>query len=477
MLQRLSLLLLVVLAVGGAGLGQARASGAIADGFIAVTEFNNQEGTNSPTLDPFRPYRLLSQVGVSGDSPADAHLISPLGRRWRLARIEDNGLWLGVDFDRLSSLTNTFAPGSYGLEVSTATGGSIVSSLTLAPIAFPSPPRILPGDQMAWVKSRLYLTAPAEGATIEWSAANAGVDEIFVAISGTDFTDTLSPSATNYFIPPTVLDELPTEELVSCLVQFNAPGGSTATTVWLWKPQLEQRSFFAVARGRTFVQTNNAAPSPWTPADAALFDSDFGPFNFAMSGPRPGAVSGPGGKSYALSFASPEASLHQSGPYASQSLLDADYPDGTYTFDSQSATIGPSRYPNNGVPIKLVSVNGKPPGWRDGKLLLDAKVDNTLVWSPFRPVRGMPFAARGLITFSTGYVTKYSTRATEVMEAGLLTGRAKPFNRFRLRKGSLLADRDYYISIRYFLASFADPIAMAAAGAATTTYISISPEP
>ena len=84
----------------------------------------------------------------------------------------------------------------------------------------------------------------------------------------------------------------------------------------------------------------------------------------------------------------------------------------------------------------------------------------------------MPFAKRGLITFST----EYSTRAADVIEAGLLTGCTKPFNRYRFPKGSLDPDWDHYIYIRYFLASYADPAAMMAAGAATTTYISGLPE-
>ena len=477
-LSTVKLFICTLLLLCGFVIGEAQGSATASGGFVAVTEFNNQNGTNAPALDPFRPYRLLSQMQVSGDSPVDGYLISPgpTPRRWRYARIENNGLWIGVDFDRLASLTNTFSAGLYGVEIETKTAGQIVASASLEPMAFPAAPRILAGDKTAWVGSRLYLTAPAEGGTIEWQPAGAGVDEIFVAIQGTDFTVTLPPTQTNYTVPANILEQLPFEEPVSCLVQFNAPGGSTATTVWLWKPQLEQRSFFAVARGRTFVQTSNATPAPWTPADAALFDSEFGPFNLAISGSRPGVVSGPGGKSYALTFASPGASLHQSGPYASQSSMDADYPDGTYLFGSQAATLGPSPYPNKGAAIKLLTVNGKPPRWLNDKLLLDAKIDNTLVWSAFQPVRGMPFATRGLITFSTGYVTEYSTRATDVVEAGL-TGRARPFNRYRFPKGSLNTDRDHYIYIRYFLASFADLTAMAAAGAATTTYISVLPEP
>lgn len=472
-------LFICTLLLCGLVVGEVQGSAAVSGGFVAVTEFNNQYGTNAPALDPFRPYRLLSQMQVSGDSPVDGYLISPgpTPRRWRYARIENNGLWIGVDFDRLASLTNTFSDGSYGVEIEGKTAGRIVVSASLAPIAFPAAPRILPGDRTAWVGSRLYFTAPTEGGTIEWQPAGGGVNEIFVAVQGTDFTVTLPPTQTNYTVPANILEQLPFEEPVSCLVQFNSIGGSTATTVWLWKPRLETNSFFAVARGRTFIQTNNATPSPWTPADAALFDSDFGPFNFAMSGSRPGLVNGPGGKTYPLSFGSPGAAIYHSGPYTSQSAVDADHPDGTYTFGSQSVTVGPSRYPNNGSPIKLLSVNGKPPRWRDGKLLLDSKTNNTLIWSAFQPVRGLPFAARGLITFSAGYVTEYSTRATEVVESGLLTSNRRPFNRYRFAEGSLLADRDYYISIRYFLASFADPTAMAAAGAATTTYISILPEP
>lgn len=469
-------LLPILLALCLSGVGQACASGVVTSAFVAVTEFNNQEGTNIPTPDPVRPYRLLSQVWVAGASPTDGYLVSPTARRWRFARIEGNGLWLGVDFERFSSLANTFPSASYGLEVSTGAGEPIVSNVSLAAIDFPSAPRILPGDRTAWVGSRLVLTTPTEGATIEWSVAGAGVDEVFVAIRGTDFTATLSPSATSYLIPPQVLDELPTEELVSCLVQFNALGGSTATTVWLWKPQMEQQSFFAVARGRTFIQTNNLTPAPWTPADASLFGSDFGPFNFAMSGSRPGLVNDPADLTYPLTFSSPGTALYNSGPHATQSAVDFRYPNGTYTFGRQSAILGPPLYPNNGAPVKLLSVNGRLPRWRDGKLLLDSKINNTLVWSAFQSVRGMPFAKRGLITFSTGYITEYSTRAAAVIEAGLLTGRTKPFNRYRFLKGSLDPDRDYYISIRYFLASYADPAAMTAAGSATTTYISVLPE-
>jgi hypothetical protein len=455
------------------------ASGIINNAFVAVTEFNNQEGTNSPKPDPVRPYRALSQIGLTGDQPTDGYLVSPakLPRRWRFARIDGNGLWVGADFKNFSSLTKAFPSGSYRLEVTTKSGSPLVTNVHLAPIAFPKAPQILPGDKTAWVGSRLYLTAPSEGATIEWAPAGAGVDEIFVEIKGTEFTDTISPRATNYHIPPALLRDLPTEELVGCLVQFNAPGVSTATTFWLWKPRLWQRSFFAVARGRTFLQTSNANPAPWTPSDAALFDSDFGPFNFAMTGSRPGAVKGPGGRSYPLSFGSPEASIYYSGPYSSQRAVDTRYPNGRYTFGTQSAYLGPSVYPNNGAPIKLLSVNGKPPRWRQGKLLLDAKSNNTVVWSAFQPVKGRPFPTRGLITFSTGYVTEHSTRATDVVEAGLLTGRTTPFNRYHMPEGSLQPGRDHYISIQYLLASFADPKNMSAAGASITTYISVLPLP
>ena len=58
-------LLPILLALCLLGVGEDRARGAITSAFVAVTEFNNQEGTNAPTLDPYRSYRLLSQVYVA----------------------------------------------------------------------------------------------------------------------------------------------------------------------------------------------------------------------------------------------------------------------------------------------------------------------------------------------------------------------------------------------------------------------------
>lgn len=461
-------------------IGNAHCEAVVTGGYIAATEFNNQDGTNPPVLDPHRPYRLLSEVGTSGDSPLDGFLATPgTGRQWRYALTGSNSLWFCADFHQKQTLLDAFPPGTYELSVQTR-GGTAQETLELAPIDFPNAPQIRPGENMARMGSRFVLTDPDAGATIEWSPASGGTDNVFVAIGFTEFTSPEFPAnTTNFRLDPGLIAQFPIEEPVSCLVQFNSPSGNTATTVWLWKPRMveSEGSIFAVARGRTFVQTNNATPSPWTPGDAAFFDSDYGPFNFRMQASGPGVVEGPVGKSYLLSFASPAAAYHESGPLPTSQALAVDYPDGVYKFGDQAAALSNPIYPNSGAPIKLLSVNNRPPRWQNGKLLLDSRVSNTLVWSAFQAVRGRPFATHGIAEFTAGFISNFSAQNTDFRESGVLSVSKRPFNRHTFPKNALKSDRDYWISLRYFLASYLDPSTLSAAGANTTTYIPVSIEP
>jgi hypothetical protein len=431
-------------------------------------------------LDPHRPYRVVSEVGITGASPLDGYLENPAtGRQWRYALIESNGLWLGADFHRKQALLDAFPAGSYNLSVETD-AGPLTEIVDLAPIDFPDAPQVKPGENMTRIGSRFVLTDPYKAATIEWLPAGSTTGEVFVAIGGTLYTPPEFPAGTtNLQLDPGLIDKFPVEEPVSCLVQFNASSGSTATTVYLWKPRMveSKSSVFAVARGRTYVQTNNTTPSPWTPEDAALFDSDYGPFNFRMQSSGPGVVEGPAGKNYTLTFSYPGAAHYESGPFMTSQALAAEYPDGVYKFGAQSATLSNPSFPNNGVSIKLLSVNGRAPRWQNGKLLLDSRVRNTLVWSAFQPVRGKPFATHGIAVFMAGYISNFSAQTTALREAGILSARKQSFNRYTFPKNSLKPDRDYWISVRYFLASFLDSSTLTAAGANTATYISVSVEP
>jgi hypothetical protein len=446
------------------------------EAYLVPTEFRNQEGTNAPTLDPHRPYRVLSELRFAENSPLDGYLerVSFPSRHWRYARIEGGGMWLGVDFHDLGSLTSAFPTGGYQWRVGMMDGQSLTGPVELAPVSFPAAPQIDPGDHAVWIGSRLVLTAPASGAVMTWQPPGAGVYEVFVSVNGVDTT--LPAGATSFEFTPGLVETLPVESPVSCLVQFNSPGGHTATTVWLWVPRLQERAYFSVARNRVFVQTDNGQPAPWTPADAALFDSDYGPCHFSIFAAAPGEVVGPGNRTFPLVFSSPDAAVYSSGPYDTQDALKADYPDGDYALGERVTTLDNPRFPNGGVPVKLASVNGRPPRWRDGKLLLDAKRDNTLVWSAFRPVRGLPFAARGLITLQFGFISNASWQITDELGAGFAAGRKSVFNRYRIVKASLSTDRDYLLSIRYFLASDLRRETWSAAGAASVTYLVIAPE-
>jgi hypothetical protein len=158
-------------------------------------------------------------------------------------------------------------------------------------------------------------------------------------------------------------------------------------------------------------------------------------------------------------------------------VVRVDYPDGVYKFGDQAATLSNPIYPNSGAPIKLLSVNNRPPRWQNGKLILDSRVSNTLVWSAFQAVRGRPFATHGIAEFTAGFISNFSAQNTDFRESGVLSASKRPFNRHTFPKNSLKSDRDYWISLRYFLASYLDPSTLSAAGANTTTYIPVSIEP
>jgi hypothetical protein len=100
-----------------------------------------------------------------------------------------------------------------------------------------------------------------------------------------------------------------------------------------------------------------------------------------------------------------------------------------------------------------------------------------LVWSAFQPVRGKPFGTHGIAVFTTGFISNFSAQNTDFRESGILSARKQPFNRHTFPKNSLKPDRDYWISVSYFLASYSDFRTMSVAGANTSTYIPVTVEP
>lgn len=100
-----------------------------------------------------------------------------------------------------------------------------------------------------------------------------------------------------------------------------------------------------------------------------------------------------------------------------------------------------------------------------------------MVWSAFQPVPGKPFGTHGIAVFTAGFISNFSAQNTDFRESGILSVRKQPFNRHTFPKNSLKPDRDYWISVRYFLASYLDSSTLSSAGANTATYIPVSVEP
>ncbi len=206
---------------------------------------------------------------------------------------------------------------------------------------------------------------------------------------------------------------------------------------------------YQVRKTNVLQQTSNSAPvnSPLgtTPGQP-------GPYSFRAKGPTSVSVTGPGsGSPYTLTL-KPSNNDYEflSAAIASQSSLDATYPDGTYTLsDGNNVALTGGIYPN--VP-QLTAVNGSAPVWNtSGQLELDPTIQNTLTWSAFTTTNSS-------FTFATGgnehaQLSGNQDSVAISHMAGLSVGTTTPFNTLVIPPNTLTAGNTYSTTLDYSLAS------------------------
>jgi hypothetical protein len=192
-----------------------------------------------------------------------------------------------------------------------------------------------------------------------------------------------------------------------------------------------------------------------------------------MEATRSGPVIDPKGNNLSLAFQYPNQSCYNSGPISSKDELNRLFSEGTYILGNQTATLVGSTYPNNEIPVKILSVNGKTPKWRDGKLVLNTKVKNIIKWTPFA-ITANNFLKKGMIEFEIKYINPY-LQVFLRKESGILSDSKATFNSYTINANTMGLDRDYLMSIKYFLASSVNAETQSGGGYSTCTYIWITP--
>jgi hypothetical protein len=465
-------LLVILSAATTIAASDVEAAPVITESWIGKTAFYNQFGDNEPELDPTHPYSLSSGCAIESGKIIKATLKTPsnIVNDYILYNTKKGNI--AKSHKTITALNSNFPAGNYMLDISTSTGNAS-QTITNDVAQFPISPRITAGNNTVWIKENLYVTNNDLPCSFSWNLPASSFDEVFIAIAGDHLIRTLANSTSTFEIEKSVLESLPNNEPVSCLVQFNSYLGNSATVFNLYKVDLGYDGVFKIVKNHAFVQTSNSTPLEWGIKNSTDFFSDYGPYSFSMEATRSGTVIGPNGNNLNLAFQYPNQSVYNSGPISSKDELNNLFPEGTYTLGNQTATLSGSIYPNKGLPIKILSVNGKIPQWKDGKLVLNTKVKNLIKWTPFA-ITTKNFLNKGIVEFEIRYINPYLQNFIG-KDSGILSDSKKSFNLHTIGANTLSSDIEYLMSIKYFLASSVNAGTQSGAGYSISTYIWISP--
>jgi hypothetical protein len=444
----------------------------ITESWIGKTAFYNQLGDNEPELDPTHPYSLTSGCAIEGGKIIKATLTTPFNIANDYILYNSNQGNIVKSHKTITALNANFPAGSYRLDISTSTGNAS-QTITNEVAQFPMKPRIIAGNNTVWIKENLYVINNDLPCSFSWRLPESIFDEVFISINGATSIRTLANSTSTFEIEKSILESLPTNEPVGFLVQFNSVLGNSATTFNLFKVDLTYNGLFKIVKNHAFIQTSNSVPSDWGTKNSTDFFSDYGPYSFSMEATRSGPVIDPKGNNLSLAFQYPNQSCYNSGPISSKDELNRLFSEGTYILGNQTATLVGSTYPNNEIPVKILSVNGKTPKWRDGKLVLNTKVKNIIKWTPFA-ITANNFLKKGMIEFEIKYINPY-LQVFLRKESGILSDSKATFNSYTINANTMGLDRDYLMSIKYFLASSVNAETQSGGGYSTCTYIWITP--
>jgi hypothetical protein len=445
----------------------------ITGSWIGNAAMYHQQGDNLPFLDSTHPYAVGSGCEIEGGNIINATLVNPYGinNTYIICNLNNGNIF--TSFKSLNALQQFFPNGNYTLNVST-TSGNITSIIKNESGRFPSPPRIQSGNNTVWINNFLVLINRTNSCAFSWVLPSDELYNININLNNGDFVQDLSASTTSFVLDKSVIDKLPNNEPISCLVQFCAKTGSCVSTdFYLYKIDLDDIGIFKIVKNHAFIQTDNTDPKEWGTQGSTEFFSDYGPYSFTMEATRSGSVIDPKGKNLSLDFKYPNQSIYNSGPISSKDELNRLFPDGNYKLGNQTATLSGSRYPNNGLPIKILYVNGKSPTWINGKLVLNPKIKNLIKWTPFN-ITSKDFANKGIIEFDIKYQNPFIQNLKWV-RAGLTYESTRAFSSFTIDANTLSSDRNYFMSIKYFLASSVNAATQSGGGYSTSSYIWISP--
>lgn len=445
----------------------------ITEMWIGKTAFYKQLGDNEPELDPTHPYYLGSQTTIDGGNLIKATITNPFGVSYNYILYTSKKGSICSEFRDINALNNSFPPGNYTIDILSTTGRAN-SIIQYKPTSFPTAPRILAGNNTVWINNYLYVINNHNSCSFSWTKPDQNVENISIALDNDFLLDELTKSTLTYTLDKSVIESLPFNTPIPFYVHFFSDSSGVGTHVYLYKINSEDdSSVFKISKNHAFVQSGNSDPSDWGTKNSTEFFYDYGPYSFAMESGRSGSVISPKGNNLTLSFNYPNRSVYNSGPVSSKDELDRLFPEGTYTLGNQTATLSGSTYPNKGFPVKILSVNGKTPQWNDGKLVLNTKVKNIIKWTPFA-ISAKDFCNKGIIEFKMDYIDPYIQNYAN-KESGLLSDSKKTFNSYTIDANSLSSDRDYFISIKYFLASSVNNETKSGGGYSTSTYVWISP--
>jgi hypothetical protein len=204
------------------------------------------------------------------------------------------------------------------------------------------------------------------------------------------------------------------------------------------------------------MQISNDAPLKWNLSGGTLFFSDYGPYNFEITAPRDGDITDPKNDKIKTTQSNSFEWTMDSGSIDNKNTLDVEYPNGIYSFRNQTINLSGDLYPNNGNPIKLIKVNGRTPYWKNGKLVLNSKINNKLEWTPYYGA-SKKLLYEGIF-FQIQYIDSDTLNQKMLFEkkSGIQDLSQKnflPFNSFLIPQKKLIKNKEYFITIKYSMAS------------------------
>jgi alpha-tubulin suppressor-like RCC1 family protein len=444
----------------------------------------DQSSAAAPTLDSDVPYMFISYVNAStmGVLLSSSTLTPPTGSTGGgVYQAGTSGLRLMRYFRTKEALDLAFTAGTYFLKIQTSTPNTYETQLTFNEDAYPAIPQITGMTNATWSDGVLKITDASKDVTITWN--NPGVGSSYFQIDNSSIRSEGGTASTSFTIPGNSLDG---NAVCRGSIQFyhsdseggaSIPGlpGATGDASYQTRVQFlistgdasasSPPFMYLLFKNHVLAQTSNNDPAD---SPNVFADSDLAPYSLTIESPEGGTVSGPNSTSLPLGYyADNDASsyLYMSDGVASSSILNASYPNGTYTFpNSISVGLTGDGYPGA---TKILAVNGGPPVWNaQGELALDPTIENTITWLA---VDVPDFSTKG---HQSVYFENYDDPGFETLETetGVLTEFPDPITELIVPKSSMTATYTYVGNINYISASTTsnpDPDVYAVGGYAT----------